>query len=242
MIPNPKEKPRVQFDLHQCSLAQPVLDKMEGSLHSLFRQVANFPISDVHVLIARNARTNDFSIKLRLFLPGQTLVASDHDQVVHAALERCLISLEENIRAYKDRLGRVPERHRQEKGTVQELEATLPPDPAAIDKAVRDADYTAFRTATAGYEEAVRKRVGQWIERFPEVEGQIGHRLTLEDFVEEVILFAFEGYESRPIDIRFGEWLQSLIDPAVKAIKQHPDEELENINLVRSAREVGSER
>jgi hypothetical protein len=32
-----------------------------------------------------------------------------------------------------------------------------------------------------------------------------------------------------------GEWLQSLIDPAIKELSAHPEQELENINLARSA-------
>lgn len=239
MIPNRKEKLRVQFDLRHCSLAEPVLDKMEENLRSLFRQVENFSLSDVHVQIEHNARINDYSVKLRLTLPGATLVGSDHGQAVHAAFERCLIGLEENIRAYKDRLDRAPQRHRRLKGTDQDLEAAPPPDPAAIDLAIHDADYTAFRSATFGYEEPVRKRVGRWIERYPEITGQIGRRLTIEDIVEEVFLRAYDEYASRPAGIRFGDWLEGLIDPAVKALREHPDEELENINLVRSARAGG---
>ncbi len=233
---HPKEKLRVQFDQRHCSLAPVVLDKMRDNLESLFRQVEHFPISDVHVLIEKNQRTSDYSVKVRLVLPGETLVGSDHDLAVHAAFERCLISLEDNIRAYKDRLGRVPERQRQQKGTVQDVAASPPPDPAAIDQAVREGDYTAFRTATLGYEEPLRKRIGRWIERYPEIEGQIGHGLTVEDLVEEVFLLAFDQYESRPAEVRLGDWFEALIDPAVKALKQHPEEELENINLVRSAR------
>jgi hypothetical protein len=82
----------------------------------------------------------------------------------------------------------------------------------------------------------VRRRAGQWIERYPEVQGQIGRRLEVEDVVEEVFLLAFEHYGQRPADVRLGEWLNTLIDPAVRALQSRPDEELENISLVRSAR------
>ena len=236
MIPNKKEQTRIQFDLQQCTLADLVLDKMRENLGNLLRRVEHFPVADVHVLIARNCRTNDYSVKVSLILPGDTLVGQDHDQAVHAAFDRCLIGLEENIRAYKDRLGQVPARQKQEKRTSQELEATAPPDAAAIDQAIRDANYAAFRAATFGYDEAVRKRVGRWIERYPDIDARIGQGLELADIVEEVFLMAFEQYESRPAEIRLGDWLDALIDPAVKELQHHPEEELENINLVRSAR------
>jgi len=238
MIPNEKRKTRIEFDLHHCQLPESVLEKMRENLDAISPQLGHFPLADFHVLIERNNRSNGYSVKVALVLPGDTLVGTAQDPAVHVAFEQCLMGLEENLRAYKERMGQVPERQKQEKGTHHEVEPNPPPDPAAIDKTVRDADYAAFRTATFGYEEPVRKRVGRWIERYPEVNGQIGHGLEVEDLVEEVFLLAFEGYESRPMDIRFGDWLEALIDPAVKALQQHRDEELENINLVRSAREA----
>src|SRR5262249_28926026 len=142
----------------------------------------------------------------------------------------------ENVRAYKERLGNVEERAKHEKGTLQGVAPSIDPDAAAIDKAVRDGDYTAFRTVTFGYEEAVRKRAGRWVERYPDVQARIGRGLELADVVEEVFLTAFEQYDERPRDIRFGEWLEQLIDPAVRELHKNGDRELENINLARAAR------
>jgi len=190
------------------------------------------------VLVEHNTRSNDFSVKITLILPGETLVGNDHDQFLLAAFDRCLIGLEENVRAYKDRLGQVPQRQKVEKGTHQDIETTVVPDVARVEQAVRDGDYATFRTATLAYEESVRKRIGRWIERYPEVEARIDKGLKVADIVEEVFLAAFEGYDHRPIDIRFGDWLEALIDPAVKTLQNASDEELENINLVRTAVEA----
>ena len=106
-----------------------------------------------------------------------------------------------------------------------------------------DRDYAAFRTATFVYEESVRKRIGRWVERYPNAEAQIGKRLQIADIVEEVFLNAFENYDRRPGGVRFGEWLENLIDPAVKELLRRPDAELENIALARAARaaEKGTE-
>jgi ribosome-associated translation inhibitor RaiA len=212
--------------------------QMRQQLDSLLRQVEAFPLSDVHVLVERNTRSNDFSVKITLILPGETLVGTDHDPFLLAAFDRCLIGLEENVRAYKDRLGRVPQRQKVEKGTHQELAPTVQPDGAAIASAVADGDYSAFRTATFSYEEPLRKRAGRWIERYPAVQARIGKGLEVNDVVEEVFLTAFESYEHRPMDIRFGDWLEALMDPAIKALQHRTDEELENLNLVRSALEA----
>ena len=80
-------------------------------------------------------------------------------------------------------------------------------------------------------------RIGRWIQRYPEVEGQIGVRFEIADVVEEVFLMAFDQYDRRPKDVRFGDWLEQLIDPSVKLLRDHTEEELENIQFVRSSRE-----
>ncbi len=236
--PHPSQKMRILFDAHQYRLSDEEMAQIRLQLDSLLRQVEAFPLSDVHVLVERNTRSNDFSVKISLVLPGETLVGNDHDLYLPTAVDRCLMGLEENVRAYKDRLGQVPERQKAEKGTHQELGPSVPPDGAAIEQAVRDGDYAAFRKATLAYEEPLRKRIGRWIERYPDVEARIGRGLAVGDLVEEVFLAAFEGYDRRPRDIRFGDWLVALIDPAVKALQTQPDRELENINLVRAALET----
>jgi len=236
MIKNDVPKLRVQFDSHHHRLTEQDKDKMLVGLESLGRQTSHFPIADLHVLIEGNGRSNDVSIKLTLILPGDTLVGSDHDTVLHSAFERCLAGLEENLRAYKDRLGQVPGRQKQEKGTHQGLEPDPPPDPAAIEAAVRAGDYEAFRTATLGYEEALRKRAGRWVERYPDVQARMGKGLEVNDLVEGAFLRAFEAYDHHSRDVRFGDWLASFLDPVIKALQHNADEELENINLVRSAR------
>src|SRR5947207_3258387 len=102
------EKVRVLFDAHQYRLSEQEMGQMRQQLDSLLRQVEAFPLADVHVLVEYNTRSNDFSVKITLRLPGETLVGNDHDSFLLAAFDRCLIGLEENVRAYKDRLDRVP--------------------------------------------------------------------------------------------------------------------------------------
>jgi ribosome-associated translation inhibitor RaiA len=235
---NQSEKMRILFDAHQCRLSDEDLAQMRLQLDSLLRQVEAFPVCDVHVLVEWNTRSNDYSVKISLVLPGETLVGTDHDPFLLAAFDRCLIGLEENARAYKDRLGRVPQRQKVEKGTRQEVSASVQPDATAVDRAVGDGDYAGFRTATLTYEEPLRKRAGRWIERYPDLQARIGKGLEVADVVEEVFLLGFDRYDHRPQDIRFGDWLVALLDPAVKILQSRSDEELEIINLVRSAVEA----
>jgi len=103
---------------------------------------------------------------------------------------------------------------------------------------VEAGDYAAFRAALLVYEEALRKRAGRWIERYPETAARIGRTLAVADVVEEVFLLAFDEFGRRRRELRLGEWLTGLIDPAVRALRDGGDEELENVNRSRSAVEA----
>jgi len=237
---NTQETPVLRFDIdtHHCQLTDAEIERLRTDLDTLERQVEHFPISDLHVLVEYNSRTTDYSVKTTLILPGARLVASDHDLVMHAAYERCIKVLTEQVVAYKERLGNLAERSKHEKGTHQDIEPGPDPDPQALDAAIAAGDYPAFRTALLGYEESLRKRVGRWIERYPDMDAQIGRRFEIADIVEEIFLAAFEEYNHRPPGLRLSEWLQTLIDPAIKILQKRGDEELENINMARSAVEA----
>jgi len=231
-------KLQIYFDSHHYELTEADKQEMADGLDSLAVQVANFPLHDLRILVERNTRSNDFSVKLTLLLPGKTLVGSDHDPVLYTAFDRVRGSLEENVRAYKDQLDQVPERQKQEKHTHQDLQPLTPVDADAVERSVEAGDYPAFRVALAPYEDGLRLRAGRWVERYPAVQARMGRGLEVIDVVEEVFLAAFEGYATRPQGVRIGEWLDGLIDPAVRAIEHDPDGELENINMARSACEV----
>jgi ribosome-associated translation inhibitor RaiA len=233
----------VNLDMKHCQLPPDELSKMETMLSPLGDMVRNFPVSKLHVLISYRHRTSDYVVRTSLILPGETLVSSEHHALAHTAFEHCINNLVREVRRYKDQLGAVPEQAKQREGTHHELVPTIAPNAEAIEAAVQSGDYAAFRTATSGYEGPVTALVGRWVERYPEVAARLGRDLRISDLVEDVFLIAFEEYEYRPKEIRFGEWLGRHIDTAVKAMAHHSEEELENINMVRAARlaETGRE-
>lgn len=225
----------VTFDAHECRPAPAELDQMRVGLDSLARQVAHFPTHDLRVVIEGKPRNNEYVIKLSLILPGKTIACSDHASTMQAAFERCVDVLVENVKAYKASLGQVPARQKAEKGTHQALLPATPVDIATVSAAVEAGDYAAFRASLAPYDDGLRVRVGRWIERYPAVQALIGKKLEAIDVAEAVFLAAFDDYEHRPPDGRFGDRLEALIDPTVRAFEHHPDEELENVNMARSA-------
>jgi ribosome-associated translation inhibitor RaiA len=234
-----RHKLQVHFDTHECQVSRDVLAGMADDLDSLARQVGHFPQADVRVLIEWNGRNNEYVVKLTLLLPGETLVTSDHDPVLHAAFARALASLEDAVRGYEERLDGRAERRKQQATGLPEVAPAAPIDLAAIDAAAAAGDYPAFRAAVAPFEEWLRLRVGRWVERYPAVEARIGRGLEVADVTEGVFLAAFEGHAHRPEEVRYREWLESLIDPAIRAIEHDPEGELENINMARAASGTG---
>ena len=63
------------------------------------------------------------------------------------------------------------------------------------------------------------------------------HEAELGDVVEEVYLNAFEKYPHWSAATPFHTWLDELIDPSLKALLRHPDEEHVNASFARTVRE-----
>jgi ribosome-associated translation inhibitor RaiA len=231
----------IEMDARHVSPSADELERMRIHLDSLLKAVDNFPVGSLHILIERFPRTTRFRTKISLALTGTTLVSQEDADHLHAAFELCVHNLIEDVQAYKARMSNEPERQKLEKGTHQELFPDIDPDPAALEDAVRREDYRAFRLALFGYEEPLRKRVGRWVERYPTMAARIGRDLRIADLVEEVFLDAFQSCANRPKGIRFGDWLEGLIDPAVKEIANDHNGELDNARMAQSAVEAEEE-
>jgi hypothetical protein len=131
-----------------------------------------------------------------------------------------------------------PEEAERQPASAREIFAPTDPDSGVLGAAVRAGDYRAFRTALSGYEDWLRKRVGRWLQRFPEAEARIGRGLAIGDVVEEIYLAAFERYGQRPDEVPLHQWLEDLIDPSWRVLLRHPDAERENASLARTLRDT----
>jgi len=228
----------IDIDMKGCELSEVETQSLHDSLEPLKKMVENFPITSLHVYIEKHARSNAFSVKTVLGLSSQTLVTSHEDQHVHPALEACIGVLMDQVQAFKMHLGSADEQAKIVKGTHQEMLPTQGPSGEQLDQAIQGGDYVAFRTATLPYEEALSRRVGRWVTRYPEIEARIGNGLTVSDIVEAVFLDAFDRFEQRPAGLRMGEWLEGLIDHSLKALLQNPEAELENIRFAQTLEET----
>lgn len=238
MLPAPME---VVFDVHEYHLSDAEEQSLRKKLEGLARQVEHFPVAEFRAYV-QGVRSNQVVVKLTLILPGTTFSVDDYDEQISPAFDRCLNSLIHELEAYKDRLSRKSDTAKLEEGTHQEVMPSMLVDPEAIEEAVSNGDYPAFRTATQMYDDALRMRVGRWIQREPELDELVDKAFAIADVVEEVFLLAFEGYTERPLNVPFGTWLDQLIDPAIKTILQNPDDAMENIALVRTERDAAEGR
>jgi ribosome-associated translation inhibitor RaiA len=225
---------RINTDSENYTISEAESAKMDDDLDTLRKAVAAFPLSDLKIEIIRQSRTDHFDVKTSLHLPGQTLTTSDWDTQLHPAYERCVKKLVGMVADYKERLGSKSEMGKMVEGTLHEVHPSQPPDLEAVQLAAAEGDYKAFRTALSVYEDAVQARSGRWIERYPEAVERLGDGLVMSDVVEEVFLLAFERFADRPAR-PMGEWLETLIDPAIQALVKNLPAEKENIEMVQTA-------
>jgi ribosome-associated translation inhibitor RaiA len=221
-----QDKPHVEINTQECSLAPQEAEKVDEALTPLRRVVDQFPVADLYITMARHPRSQDYHVKTSLLLPGKTLFTGDRAAELLPAYLRCVRKLVRKVESYKAELRDDAETRKQQKGTYQAVIPDQPCDFEEVTRSVAEQDYAAFRRATLMYEDSVRKRAGRWIQRYPEAEARLGTDLTLADVVEEVFLNAFENYEGAPWERPFCDWLEDLIDPSVRALLDHPDREL----------------
>jgi ribosome-associated translation inhibitor RaiA len=227
---------RVEIDPTDYPLTPAEREKMDNNLDTLRKAVKDFPISELKVEIIPQA-VGGLSVTTSLRLTSRTLFTADQDRLLHPAWERCVRKLVNKVRAFKDRLGNKAAYAKESQGTRHVVHPAMEPSAAELSRAVEELDYLKFRNVLGVYDEAIEKRAGRWIERYPEAENTLGDRLTLTDIVEEVFLNAFEAWEQRP-PLPLGQWLESLIDLSIKALLKRTDDEKENLSYLESAREA----
>lgn len=229
----------VSFRTVKCRVPGEELARMERRLDELGAAVRQFPDARLTVRLVHHPRSKVYHVDCRLQLPGKALFSDEYGEDYREAFDRCTRKLAERVGDYLEN-GRNPAAEGTA-GNVAALERDVVApeghDTGPVAQAVRDGDYRKFRRLLSGYEEWLRKRVGRWVQRYPEAEAQVGGPLRLGDLLEEVYLNAFEQYPRWPTAVPFHEWLDGLIDPSLKEFLRHPDEERENASLARTLRD-----
>lgn len=227
---------RIEIDADGYRLTDGERTKMDTDLDTLRRAVHAFPISELKVeLTVLNPSAVRVATSLRL--ASRTLFAADQDMFLHPAWERCIRRLIQKVGAFKEKLANKSAYTKEAEGKLHSVHPGSPPDLDAVRAAAEDQDYTAFRQALTSYDEAIEKRVGRWVQRYPEAEDLLGTDLTISEIVEEVYLNAFDRFDHRPSTV-LGEWFEGLIDESIRTLLAS-DAERENLRMIQSARGAG---
>lgn len=222
------------LDVEGFSPTAAEMDTIQTEVDRLGPLISAFPTQVLHINLAYHRPHRQYEVKLALVLPGQTFATKNVSESWQASLESCVTKLIRRIEHYKSDLSGEPARGRRAAGTTMEVEPGQRLDGERVRQAVADDDYIAFRQALYPLESSLRARVGRWIQRYPEIEAMIGDPLTIADVVEETFMLAFDRFGQWPDEEFFGHWVESLIDPAVKAIARDPAGELEKISFLQS--------
>jgi ribosome-associated translation inhibitor RaiA len=229
----------IEMDSGNVTISPGEQEKMDHDLNTLRKLIANFPSPQLKLEISSQT-PSIVRVGACLRLAGRTLFTAGEANTLHAAWDWAVRRLIDKVLAYKEKLGRVPERQHEADGTLHEIVPSMPPNSEVIERAVRQLDYRAFRSAMNVYEDALEKRVGRWIERYPAIEARIGDELLISEIAEEVFLNAFDRYERRPGSLRLGQWLENLIDPSIQTLVRDGGAEKENLSFIQSARDAGA--
>jgi ribosome-associated translation inhibitor RaiA len=229
---------RVEYATENLVLSEHERTQFDKDLESLADVVADFPIAACHVHIVRHSRSHEVDVKVSVQLSrAKTVFTGDKDQSVHPAFKRCVHKLIAKVQAYKSSMGGRPEN-----GAAlpeKKVTATAAPAMADIEDAAMRQDYAAFRDAMSVYREPLSKRVGRRVERYPEASALLGNELLLSEIVEEVFLNAFDRFAERPNPPEtLGEWLETLIDPSIRELLDHPETERENLSFLSTLRTI----
>jgi hypothetical protein len=230
---------RVEIKPRECKLPSDELTRMQRLLEPVGEAVESFPQSELSVGLMHHDHSDLYHVECRLRLPGKTLFTSDWDPYLDSAFMRCvrkLVRKAQDYREHPDRQAAAVEQREDDlnNNVVVSEEA----DGGPLGKFAAAGDYRGFRIAASGYEDWLRKRVGRWIQRYPEAEARLGKDLSIGDLVEEVYLNAFERFGQRPTEVPISQWLDSLLEPSLQAMLHDPDEEHQAASFARTVRSM----
>lgn len=200
--------------------------------------IEDFPTQILHINLEYNSHSEEYKVKLALVLPGQTFATGDVSEAWEPSLEKSVHKMIRRIEHYKATMSGEPEQARIAAGTTMEVEPNRRMDGKQVVAAVESGNYTEFRKAMYPIEESLRNRVGRWVQRYPQIQAKIGTRFTIADIVEETFMLVFDRYAEWRPKMFFGQWIETLIDPAMKAIAHDPEGELETISFQRPWNEM----
>ena len=214
-----------EIDTQECQISQEQRTALQPNLERLGKALSDFPQSNLWLKIIHHSQSNVFHAQAKLKVPGQTINTGERHESLTSAAQRCLEKALQRVESYKANPDREAVKQAEQRSALAtNIIAPVESDGGVIGQAIVANDYRAFRHALLAQEEPLRMRVGRWVQRYPEVQAEVGRTFEIADLVEEVFLLAFDRYANRPVHLSMHDWLDSLIDPAIKAFWTQPEE------------------
>jgi len=230
---------RVEINSKGCTIPPDERARFQGSLRSLAASVRDFPDPVLQMAVIYHPKSETFHAEAKLKLPGRSLFTSEKDPYLDSALMRSVESMIRKAEAYRARPAQEAVEVAERRDALdRDIIAPQATDTGPVGRAVEAGDYRSFRIALVGYEDWLRRRAGRLVQRTPEAQARLGRDIRLGDIVEDVYLTAFEQWPRRAADVPLSDWLERLIEPSIRALLRHPDEEAEAARLARTLRET----
>jgi len=233
---------RMRLDIRStnCDIPADERQRMETWISDLNDRLEGVGTSALFVRISFHPQSNDFNAELKLRTPHGTFKSRVKNEYLDSALAKSFESLTAQVEA--DGGHRKPT----EEGAIEDRRALLErrftndvhADDGPLAQAVLAGDYQTFRNIISDYEDWLNRRVGRLIQRDPDAQLDVGNQFRISDVVEETYLQAFESFLHRPHNISLHEWLERLIDPALRALQQNREEEEEAVSYARTVRQA----
>lgn len=224
----------IEVKLHGFELPEQEYALIEKSARTLRPAIERFPHKDLILSVIYHPKRNDYHVKANLRLPNRTLFAGARSERVHEAVTLCMDHLLRKAQGLKEQLTDQPPRISQVDSLLPELWSSLEFDAKDAQAACDRYDYRAFRMNLDGFQSGLTDRMGRWLQRFPQIESQLGNGITISDLVEDVFFHAYEGYEEKPENVSMGIWLESLIDATLQDYLRQPETEFTNMEYART--------
>jgi ribosome-associated translation inhibitor RaiA len=231
---------RVTFETRNCTIPDDERARMAGLLRDLEGAFAELLPADVRFVVIFHPRSQTYHVEAKLRLPGETVFAGATDPYLDSAFLKCRDELRRRLEAYRAAPPTPSEEAARQRAALgEDVIAPTEPDAGPLGEAFAARDYARFRAALVPYEDWLRKRVGRWVQRYPAAQARVGDGLLIGDLVEEVYLTAFERFAERSRDVSVSQWLEGLIDPALRDLLHHADEEHQAASFARTVRTLG---
>jgi ribosome-associated translation inhibitor RaiA len=224
----------LEIKLHGFDLPEREFTWIENAARTLRPAIERFPHKDLILSIIYHPKSNDFHVKANLRLPNRTLFTGARSERVHEAVTTCMDHLLRKVQGLKEQLTDQPQRIHQLETLMPELWSSLEFNTLDAQAAHERYDYRSFRTTLDGFQSGLMDRMGRWLQRFPEIEDQLGDGVTISDLVEDVFFHAYESFAEKPENVSMGIWLESLIDSTLQDYLDQPDTELANVEYART--------